>query len=751
MTQKIKKLPAVSFIIVALICICSCIIFAGCSVSAPVISVDGSVISWDNVRNATSYEVDINGNTIEVTDNSFNVIPYIQSSNTTKEIRVRAITSNRFLSNSSYSDTVRITAGNTKLSTPANFAVTASSTSCLLTWDKVVNSDSYCIRAVNTENYEEYYIYTTTNSINLNNRLDTSGEFMVSVFAYSNEELETYAPSDYSESLPIVVDVTLDTPTNLSIVQTNGNIIVSWNRVDGASSYKVSVLGGETFTVNAGTSSKLQSVNLSNRGVTLNNGETLFVNVSACGADNSGYISSPYSDMVALYSGGSLTDYANVKYDFESAEVDLVADSYNEFVKIVRFGIFYRIVNMQVFINYEYTNLNYDYVQAVSSYDEIMYISYRETMQSLGNKHYGYDMTFYHTNYPDKTADLGNNISVQSTEVQPSSYTSTPRDADFEDFAINDRTEEMMVYNSDQLYYAIEYGCKPIFPEGDSPAKTAYETAKDVLREIVSDDMTDYEKALAIFDWLCYTVHYDYDLVELNEILGKSTSPWEIHDYRGFYIEGVFYDGGQAVCDGIAKTYALLCGIEGIECYKVSGYGGSAAGFDYSKPEANHAWNKIKLDLNNDGEGEWYTVDATWNDYYSVTQSNGVLIYTEYLNHSFFLHSDSWLSVNENNQIHVELGAPASNTAVTPFDYYTYTKYDGENDILIEDSQELRDLAEYMKNTNGQSIEFASTSRLSQYVINEVFRKDINQEPNYFANTFNTENGTTYYVYLLYY
>ena len=750
MTQKKNILSIVSISFVALICVLCCVFFVGCSIDAPNVSVSGSIVSWDNVRNASSYEVDINGEIIEIEETSFNVIPFIQSVNTTKEVRVRAITTNRFLGNSNFSEPVEISTGSTKLNTPTNFTVTASETSCLLNWDRVPNADSYCVRTINTSTYEEQYFYTSSNTINLFNRLDSSGEFSVAVFAYSNAELSTYAPSDYSESATFVMNVTLDTPTNLNLIYSNGNLIATWNSVENAATYSISILDGNTYSVNADTSTELQRFNLSNAGISLNNGESLFISVSACGRTNSGYTQSPYSDMVAYFGNGSQSDYANVKYNFQEGEIDLVANSYTELEEIVHFGLFYRITNMRLFINYNTTNANSDYDRAIHNYDEIMYVYYSESMTKT-NGYYEYNIQFYHTNYPDKTADLGENISIQSTDVQPTSYTDTPRADDYDDFAINDKTQTMMVYNSDQLYYAVEYGNKPVFPVGNSPAETVYETAKDILREIVSDDMTDYEKALAIFDWLCYTVHYDYDLVELGDILNQSENPWEIHDYRGFYIEGVFYDGGQAVCDGIAKTYALLCGIEGIECYKVAGYGGLASGYDNSEPVSNHAWNKIKLDLDNDGTGEWYTVDATWNDYSEASLVNGVTTYVEYLSHSFFLHSDEWLEVNENRQIHVELSAPYDYYANTAFDYYTYTKYDGVNDLLIEGQDELSDLAEYVKSNNLQSIEFASEGAQSKYAITQIFKKDFSQIKGYIENTYRAENGQTYYIYIVYY
>ena len=67
---------------------------------------------------------------------------------------------------------------------------------------------------------------------------------------------------------------------------------------------------------------------------------------------------------------------------------------------------------------------------------------------------------------------------------------------------------ETSVYSSEELYWAVENKVTPI-PVKDSPAEDIYNLAKDTLRNIISDDMTDYEKALCIFDWICTNTVYD--------------------------------------------------------------------------------------------------------------------------------------------------------------------------------------------------------------------------------------------------
>jgi len=60
---------------------------------------------------------------------------------------------------------------------------------------------------------------------------------------------------------------------------------------------------------------------------------------------------------------------------------------------------------------------------------------------------------------------------------------------------------------------------------------------------------------------------------------------------------------GSASCEGYARAMQLLMDIQGIPCYIVTGEASNLAGFT-----GGHAWNKVMIG------GEWYHLDATWND-----------------------------------------------------------------------------------------------------------------------------------------
>ncbi len=184
-------------------------------------------------------------------------------------------------------------------------------------------------------------------------------------------------------------------------------------------------------------------------------------------------------------------------------------------------------------------------------------------------------------------------INYDTTKYRSSSY----------EFPIDRLEHTQSVTYSDELYLAAENNTRPV-PTAGSSAAMLYQKARNILRKIVTDDMTDMEKAHAIYDWIMWQVTYDTPATEVSSN-GEA--------YSAYYLEGVFGDGITqiggvsyypfAVCDGMSKAYSLMCNIEGIPCYRVSGLAGTSL-----QRAGGHAWNKVCVD------GRWYVVDCTWGD-----------------------------------------------------------------------------------------------------------------------------------------
>lgn len=112
-----------------------------------------------------------------------------------------------------------------------------------------------------------------------------------------------------------------------------------------------------------------------------------------------------------------------------------------------------------------------------------------------------------------------------------------------------------------------------------------------VMQALIRADMSDYDKELAIHDWMIGWASYDSDTLSHQQ----NAQPNPDHDNPyGFLI------GKKGICLGYTSTFQLFMDMVGIECVTVHGTA-------YSKTEE-HAWNMVKLD------GEWYCVDVTWDD-----------------------------------------------------------------------------------------------------------------------------------------
>lgn len=187
------------------------------------------------------------------------------------------------------------------------------------------------------------------------------------------------------------------------------------------------------------------------------------------------------------------------------------------------------------------------------------------------------------------------------------------------------------VETGDQLYFALEQGCKPA-PKKGSVAEAVYEEMKRILKRICDDGMSDKEKVLAIAEYLTESIVYDNYVLNLF-VNGDSTAS----SYRCFSLEGAIIDK-RAVCDGISKAFSSLCAMENVLAVRPTGTKRSNGG-----GQVNHAWNKVFIDVDGSGK-KWYAVDCT-----AVNTLSGN---KEVTNHSFILTSDAFLA--ENGYVYAE-------------------------------------------------------------------------------------------------
>lgn len=118
----------------------------------------------------------------------------------------------------------------------------------------------------------------------------------------------------------------------------------------------------------------------------------------------------------------------------------------------------------------------------------------------------------------------------------------------------------------------------------------------DVVAQIITDDMTEQDKVVAINQYLCDTIVYDDAALANAEENDFMQVDEEFYDSFNAY--GALMNG-RCVCAGYSAAFRLLAEEAGLEAIVVTGFlDGTLA----------HAWNKVKID------DEWYVVDTTNND-----------------------------------------------------------------------------------------------------------------------------------------
>ena len=119
-------------------------------------------------------------------------------------------------------------------------------------------------------------------------------------------------------------------------------------------------------------------------------------------------------------------------------------------------------------------------------------------------------------------------------------------------------------------------------PETETEASEIYDVVMRFINTNISAFMSNYEKELAIHNYIATTSEFgDADVYRNSE-----------HSAYGPLINHI------GVCEGYAKAMELLSNCCGLECRMIKGIANGGL----------HAWNLIKL------EDDWYHVDVTWDD-----------------------------------------------------------------------------------------------------------------------------------------
>ena len=176
-------------------------------------------------------------------------------------------------------------------------------------------------------------------------------------------------------------------------------------------------------------------------------------------------------------------------------------------------------------------------------------------------------------------------------------------------------TEEPWSYDEARLLAAWEAGGWSDLADRD---REILDKCREVIDSAAGPELTDYERELAVHDWMIDWAEYDRN--SLDHAAGDWTDP----DFETPYGLLIRQTG---ICRGYASTFQLFMKLIGIPCVTVEGM--SHGGTD------EHAWNLVELD------GEWYCVDVTWDD----PISNGPV--SERMAHRYFNVTSEFLRQND--------------------------------------------------------------------------------------------------------
>ncbi|MGN0683949.1 MAG: transglutaminase domain-containing protein [Oscillospiraceae bacterium] len=147
-------------------------------------------------------------------------------------------------------------------------------------------------------------------------------------------------------------------------------------------------------------------------------------------------------------------------------------------------------------------------------------------------------------------------------------------------------------------YNTLTFSVKFVYDK-DTIAKKQEAIAKradEIIKSAITSDMTDKQKADALYAYLEKNSVYDKEALEdaeKNDFKKTENNPHE----DAFNTYGILVDG-KGVCMSYAYSYRLLCDLAGVDCIVTTGY------LNGNLP---HAWNMVNLD------GKWYEVDCTNN------------------------------------------------------------------------------------------------------------------------------------------
>ncbi|MBQ9791570.1 MAG: InlB B-repeat-containing protein, partial [Clostridia bacterium] len=563
--------------------------------------------------------------------------------------------------------------------------ISYNSTTNILTWGKIDNVCYYNLYS-NGDLLSE--IEANVTSCNLGSL--GLGVYEITLVAMGND---VFGDSEPSNVVTIVNDTTENTlDISSSNIQYNNSVdigltfdddtyILEWEEDVSVQEYVVFVLTNSSFNAYTTNDNSIciydivsdTDISAIRLGAMYESNSTIYMSDNLC-------YNIPYK----------LNGYTNGVYLFDGYINDYYIQSMDELCNIVYYTYIYRFDEFTFLLDTQFVEeleldyscedldaIDYAIDEAMDSYTETMYYSISYSM--------GFDGTYYYVTleydyYGVYECDISANAYDYYTQDRYDAiyeiYNGTKRSDTYDSYVSDNKYLYTYVNTSEELYWAVENGVTPLFTYETCRPYYIYNKAKEVLNSIIYEEMTDYEKALAIFDWISLNTVYNYTSPYTYQSLGFNG----YSDIPSYYLEGVFING-YSVCDGFSKAFSLLCNMEGIEAIRIVGEAGSVGDM------GGHAWNKVIID------GECYVVDITWTE---IIRSST----TENLTHEYFMVSDEYIAethIAHPNRSKFALDKyNASNNYKTYYENVMYTYNSNTFDHVITSDSEFKSILDYV-------------------------------------------------------
>ena len=196
-------------------------------------------------------------------------------------------------------------------------------------------------------------------------------------------------------------------------------------------------------------------------------------------------------------------------------------------------------------------------------------------------------------------------------------------------------------YSADEQMLYITYALN--IDDIKSQQKEIKVKSEEIVSSIISDDMDEEAKVMAIWNYLEENTVYDENACESAEVNGfKNVNGSE----NSFSTYGIMCQN-KGVCQSYMHTMKLLCELSNVECKSITGY------LHNTIP---HGWNAVKIN------GNWYWIDVTNN------KTNSGLPYFIFLTSSEFA-MDSWGYVTDDDYL-LDNESNFAETSEMELDYY---------------------------------------------------------------------------------